>query len=224
LRAVRLTAATAAAFCFAVISGATAAGESDHGYVKRDADCADFPSQAAAQHYFIAHGGPSSDPDGLDADHDGIACESNPAPYDHSTGGGGGGGGSTPNPQPAPPPTIKKKLCGKFVGIHGSKVCMKAVSKGGKLLRVEDFRFSGLPAVCSGGTKPKIAGKQSKIGSSGKKFRTRHPRILGGFSHLDANVVGKVSGGKKARGTVRVRAQNNAGAPCDTRGRKWKAN
>jgi hypothetical protein len=100
---------------------------------------------------------------------------------------------------------------------------MKAVSKGGKLLRVEDFRFRGLPAQCSGGTKPKLTGKQAKIGSSGKKFRTRHPKILGGFSHVNAKVVGKVSGGKKARGTVRVRSQNNAGAACDTHGRKWKA-
>jgi hypothetical protein len=43
-----------------------------------DADCADFPTQAAAQHYFVDHGGPSSDPSGLDADHDGVACESLP--------------------------------------------------------------------------------------------------------------------------------------------------
>jgi hypothetical protein len=42
-----------------------------------DRDCADFGSQAGAQRFFIANGGPSSDPHRLDRDHDGIACENN---------------------------------------------------------------------------------------------------------------------------------------------------
>jgi len=45
---------------------------------RSDKDCADFPSQKAAQIYFLKHGGPRYDPDRLDADHDGIACESLP--------------------------------------------------------------------------------------------------------------------------------------------------
>lgn len=53
----------------------------------RDKDCSDFGTQAAAQAYFVAHGGPSSDPDNLDSDGDGVACESLP---------GGGGMGSSP--------------------------------------------------------------------------------------------------------------------------------
>ncbi|HEX3737756.1 MAG TPA: excalibur calcium-binding domain-containing protein [Solirubrobacterales bacterium] len=48
---------------------------------RRDKDCSDFPSQRAAQFFFLEHGGPRYDPDRLDADHDGIACEDNPAPY-----------------------------------------------------------------------------------------------------------------------------------------------
>jgi Excalibur calcium-binding domain len=43
-----------------------------------DKDCSDFPTQAKAQKYFKKHGGPRRDPSGLDADHDGIACEDNP--------------------------------------------------------------------------------------------------------------------------------------------------
>ena len=39
---------------------------------RADKDCSDFAGQAAAQHYFIDHGGPRSDPSGLDADHDGV--------------------------------------------------------------------------------------------------------------------------------------------------------
>lgn len=48
---------------------------------RRDKDCSDFRSQKAAQIFFLKHGGPRYDPDRLDADHDGIACEDNPAPY-----------------------------------------------------------------------------------------------------------------------------------------------
>jgi hypothetical protein len=45
-----------------------------------DKDCSDFASQRAAQIFFLRHGGPRHDPDRLDADHDGVACEDNPCP------------------------------------------------------------------------------------------------------------------------------------------------
>jgi len=66
-----------------------------------DRDCSDFPNQAAAQAYYIARGGPQYDPDHLDSDHDGVACESRPCPCSSST---------TPRQPPtntttAPPPT-----------------------------------------------------------------------------------------------------------------------
>jgi hypothetical protein len=40
-----------------------------------DVSCADFESQEEAQRFFVEHGGPESDPYGLDADGDGLACE-----------------------------------------------------------------------------------------------------------------------------------------------------
>lgn len=44
-----------------------------------DKDCKDFATQEQAQDYFNSHGGSASNNvDGLDADHDGIACESLP--------------------------------------------------------------------------------------------------------------------------------------------------
>lgn len=46
-----------------------------------DRDCGDFASQRAAQIFFLKHGGPRRDPHRLDADGDGVACDSNPAPY-----------------------------------------------------------------------------------------------------------------------------------------------
>jgi hypothetical protein len=42
----------------------------------RDRDCSDFSSWRAAQKFYKRHGGPKYDPHRLDADHDGIACES----------------------------------------------------------------------------------------------------------------------------------------------------
>ena len=64
-----------------------------------DRDCADFASQKDAQEFFIANGGPQSDPHRLDGDGDGAACEANPCPCSTSTGGGGGGGGEPPAPE-----------------------------------------------------------------------------------------------------------------------------
>lgn len=40
-----------------------------------DLDCSDFSTAHEAQAYFIAHGGPANDPNRLDGDGDGYACE-----------------------------------------------------------------------------------------------------------------------------------------------------
>ncbi len=45
-----------------------------------DRDCSDFASQRDAQIFYLEHGGPAKDPDRLDGDHDGVACERNPCP------------------------------------------------------------------------------------------------------------------------------------------------
>ena len=60
-----------------------------------DVDCSDFPSQAAAQSHLNAHPG---DPDGLDGDSDGRACESLPCPCSDAS------GPPATNPAPPPPP------------------------------------------------------------------------------------------------------------------------
>ena len=62
----RLLAAALAAAALTIPASAAAA----------DKDCSDFSSWKAAQKYYRHHGGPRYDPDHLDADHDGIACES----------------------------------------------------------------------------------------------------------------------------------------------------
>ncbi|PIP74583.1 MAG: hypothetical protein COW87_03125 [Candidatus Levybacteria bacterium CG22_combo_CG10-13_8_21_14_all_35_11] len=47
-------------------------------YSGGDKDCSDFATHAQAQIFFISQGGPGSDPHRLDADKDGLACESLP--------------------------------------------------------------------------------------------------------------------------------------------------
>lgn len=52
--------------------------ESATSYSGEDKDCSDFATHVQAQTFFISQGGPSSDPHRLDADRDGLACESLP--------------------------------------------------------------------------------------------------------------------------------------------------
>jgi micrococcal nuclease len=59
--------------------------------VNNDRDCSDFATQSEAQRFFEGEGGPGTDPHGLDADNDGIACEGSQLPPS-----------ATPPPPPAP--------------------------------------------------------------------------------------------------------------------------
>lgn len=49
------------------------------GAAAQDRDCDDFDTQEEAQAFFEAEGGPESDPHRLDANDDGIACETLPS-------------------------------------------------------------------------------------------------------------------------------------------------
>lgn len=68
-----------------------------------DRDCGHFSTQAEAQAYFIALGGPASDPDRLDGDSDGIACEALPCPC-----GSASTAAPTPTPTATPAPTATR--------------------------------------------------------------------------------------------------------------------
>ncbi|GAB2745605.1 thermonuclease family protein [Nocardioides pakistanensis] len=75
-----------------------------------DKDCSDFGSQKAAQLFFISNGGPFSDPHRLDADGDGVVCESLPGPYYFGT--------SAPTaPKPAPKPEPKPDVLKQYARV-----------------------------------------------------------------------------------------------------------
>ncbi|KQX75257.1 thermonuclease family protein [Aeromicrobium sp. Root472D3] len=67
-----------------------------------DRDCGDFATQADAQAFFVANGGPGSDPHRLDYDGDGLACEDLPCPCSTS---------SAPAPPPPAPPAPVAAPC-----------------------------------------------------------------------------------------------------------------
>lgn len=70
--------------------------------VLADMDCADFASHEAAQAYFNANGGSAfNNVDNLDADHDGIACESRPRSYQSSSSSSSSGSASRAITPPA---------------------------------------------------------------------------------------------------------------------------
>src|SRR5689334_9369342 len=86
-----------------------------------DKNCSDFSTQEQAQQYFDSNGGsPSNNVDGLDADHDGVACESLPS--------GGGGGNPPPAPKPKPPALFNGK-CKR--GPHPDTHCTPGVAAAG---------------------------------------------------------------------------------------------
>jgi Excalibur calcium-binding domain len=85
-----------------------------------DKNCSDFSTQQEAQQYFDSNGGsPSNNVDGLDADHDGVACESLPS---------GGAGNTTPAP-PSKPPALFNGKCSR--GAHPDTHCTPGVAARG---------------------------------------------------------------------------------------------
>ena len=86
-----LARATLLVLAIAALMGATSSpAQASHGY---DLDCSNFSTQAAAQTHLDAHPG---DPDGLDGNRDGRACESLPCPCMRTI--------TDPPPKPPPPP------------------------------------------------------------------------------------------------------------------------
>ncbi|MBP2388975.1 thermonuclease family protein [Aeromicrobium fastidiosum] len=81
-------------------------------YAFVDKDCSDFATQADAQAFYLANGGPAADPHRLDAEGDGLACETLPCPCSTSP--------APLAPQPAPAPLVSR--C-----VQNAKVTQRAV-------------------------------------------------------------------------------------------------
>ena len=129
-----------------------------------DRDCGDFASQKAAQIFYLKAGGPSSDPHNLDSDNDGVACESNPAPYYYGKTLPGGG---DDKPKPEPKVTVVKSTVALSVSpskrIRGEKYQVKvtvrpAISRKVTIQKRVDGRWK---AIADGrtGSSGKVTGR-----------------------------------------------------------------
>lgn len=87
-----------------------------------DRDCPDFATKADAQAYFDERGGsPGNDVDRLDADHDGIACESLPSGTpDHTD--------ATPLQSSAGTPIVGTPMPGGVLNVRGTPITRPAPS------------------------------------------------------------------------------------------------
>ncbi len=143
----RLLLSLACAACLLV--GVPASASATH---TGDVDCADFATQAAAQAHLLAHPG---DPDGLDGDSDGTACEALPCPC----------AGSVPSPAtahpPPPPPPPAPVAAAHSVHARVTRVIdgdtLKVRLAGGQTITVRligidtpETRKPGTPVECGG--------------------------------------------------------------------------
>jgi len=121
-----------------------------------DRDCGDFNTQAAAQEFFIDHGGPRNDPHRLDYDGDGVACESNPCPCSTAQGGGG--------QQPEP---VKRQRAKVVRVIDGDTVKVKLIGGPRRTVRVLGIDtpevFGG--TECGGPAASRAAKKMLPVGT-----------------------------------------------------------
>lgn len=115
-----------------------------------DYDCSDFATQAEAQEHLLP-----GDPNRLDADGDGIACEDLP-----SGGGGGAGGGGGPVSKPPPPPPKLEKPAAREAAQR------KARAYNRRSTRVDVVSFSG----CQRRSREKVV---CLFSAHGKRGRTR---------------------------------------------------
>lgn len=90
-----------------------------------DKDCGDFATQAAAQGYFLDKGGPRRDPDRLDSDGDGVACESNPCPCSTAQSGSGADA----------PPDVKRQRA-RIVRVSDGDTVVARLSRNGLEVKV----------------------------------------------------------------------------------------
>jgi len=107
-----------------------------------DVDCSDFPTQAAAQAHLLAHPG---DPDGLDGDRDGVACESLPCPC-----------GASAAPAPAPTTQAPRRTPARVIRVIDGDT-LKVRTSAGRAITVRligidspETHKPGTPVECGG--------------------------------------------------------------------------
>lgn len=158
----------------------------------KDLNCSDFPNQAAAQKNLDDN---PSDPNGLDHDSDGIACESNPCPC----AGPGDQEPAAPQPgKPKPTPKPKPKPVIKVV---------KVVS--GELVRVRAGKRPAMTLHLLGAAVPD--GDRCRAQAAKKDLRSWIKRGMVVEVHRDTRAPNRDSDGYPLRHLVRVKGNDDVG-------------
>ena len=105
-------------------------------------------SQQAAQLFFL-NNNPAADPHGLDADGDGVVCESNPGPYYYGSN-PNPGGNNNPQPQPPKPPKAKPAPIKVVKVIKGDLVRLRQGSAKPYDVRLIGLKVAGNSCMTSG--------------------------------------------------------------------------
>lgn len=131
-------------------------------------NCSDFPSQQAAQDHY---NGQQGDPDGLDGDSDGWACERSPAPRASAP-----KGVTAAPPTPTPTPTATKTSARVLSVIDGDTLKVRTAS--GRRLTV---RLIGLdtPETSKPGRGVECGGRQATAAMRKLVLTKRRGRTLG---------------------------------------------
>lgn len=151
-----------------------------------DRDCGDFATQKAAQKFFLAHGGPQSDPHRLDSDGDGIACESNPCPCFHGTGGSGGGGDSIPvkDSHVTLTPSRRAGIPGERLGLT-----VRVTPRKSRLVTIQVRTTGGWRALARGRTNAQgVMQRSSRVTKAVARYRAVVPKTTSGSPRYRAAV------------------------------------
>ena len=156
-------AALAVALLAVIAYGATPASASHQG--TPDQDCSNFGSQALSQDYFEAHGGPSLDPDQLDSDGDGVACESNPCPCR----GPGQSPSAPPLDSPPPPPPPDQRVSAVIVRVIDGDTVLARTDRGEVTVRLigidtPETKKRGTPIECGGREATRVMRRFARVG------------------------------------------------------------
>ena len=188
-----------------------------------DMDCSDFPTQADAQVFFLAAG--PGDPHRLDAEGDGLACESNPCPCTGTAPVPLVGQTTTPTPTPAPAPVTDPSGSGSSGPVQRHTGTVVRVTDGDTLkvrvagVGIRDVRILGIdtPEVyfqreCGGADASARMAVLAPVGSrvvltsdSSQADRDRYGRWLR-YVARRGNDVGKASA-RRPRDDVRLSGQ-----------------
>jgi hypothetical protein len=106
---------------------------------------------------------------------------------------------------------------GSVQGDERSKVQFKVKKKKGDLVKVTGLQFRRVDVTCDDGAVGEVTARIPDFRLKGKKFTRKGPLRGPGINNGSLRAFGKLrSGGRKAKGNVRIAFKSDSGAGCGT--------